>query len=386
MDVTRERLFTPRFFLMCGFSFAVFFSAFQLFPTAPFRIRELGGDTFAAGLFLACLTFASAVSAPFTGALADRFGLRRTLRVGAVALTGFSVGYAVLQDYRLVLALTAVHGVFWSAVLTASAAYMTGILPPTRRAEGIAYWGLASVVALAIGPTFGFWLYQFGWFTLCAVMGALNLVVAVVAWRLPKERPHAAQKASAGHGPLIEWRVLALSVTLMLYSYSYGAITSFAAMYGEAIGSAPKGLYLTVVGFAIIATRPFLGRIADRVGYVRLLVPCLALISVGLVVLVSGGSRARLVLSAVIFGAGYGTAYPVYAAYLLQRVDAARRGAAFGALIAAFDTGIGTGSLVTGWIIGVAGYQAGFGVAAALSALAIPYFFAVRGVLPARPE
>ena len=386
MDATRERLFTPRFFLMCGFSFAVFFSAFQLFPTAPFRIRDLGGDTFAAGLFLACLTFASAASAPFTGAMADRFGLRRTLRVGGVALTVFSVGYAVLQDYRLMLALTVVHGVFWSGVLTASAAYMTGILPPTRRAEGIAYWGLASVVALAVGPTIGFWLYQFGWFTLCAVMGALNLVVAVVAWRLPKERPHPHQEKSAGHGPLIEWRVLVLSATLMLYSYSYGAITSFAAMYGEASGSTPKGLYLTVVGFAIIATRPFLGRIADRVGYVRLLVPCLALISVGLVVLVGGGGRPRLILSAVIFGAGYGTAYPVYAAYLLQRVNAARRGAAFGALIAAFDTGIGTGSLVTGWIIGAAGYQAGFGVAAALSALAIPYFFAVRGVLPARPE
>ena len=386
MDATRERLFTPRFFLMCGFSFAVFFSAFQLFPTAPFRIRDLGGDTFAAGLFLACLTFASAASAPFTGAMADRFGLRRTLRVGGVALTVFSVGYAVLQDYRLMLALTVVHGVFWSGVLTASAAYMTGILPPTRRAEGIAYWGLASVVALAVGPTIGFWLYQFGWFTLCAVMGALNLVVAVVAWRLPKERPHPHQEKSAGHGPLIEWRVLVLSATLMLYSYSYGAITSFAAMYGEASGSTPKGLYLTVVGVAIIATRPFLGRIADRVGYVRLLVPCLVLISVGLVVLVGGGGRPRLILSAVIFGAGYGTAYPVYAAYLLQRVNAARRGAAFGALIAAFDTGIGTGSLVTGWIIGAAGYQAGFGVAAALSALAIPYFFAVRGVLPARPE
>jgi predicted MFS family arabinose efflux permease len=54
--------------------------------------------------------------------------------------------------------------------------------------------------------------------------------------------------------------------------------------------------------------------------------------------------------------------------------------------IAAFDTGIGSGSLVTGWIVGMAGYQAGFGVAAALSALAIPYFFAVRGVLPPRPD
>jgi MFS family permease len=385
MDVTRERLFTPRFLLMCGFSFAVFLSAFQLFPTAPFRIRDLGGDTFAAGLFLACLTFASAVSAPFTGAMADRFGLRRTLRVGGVALTVFSAGYAVLPDYRLMLVLTVVHGLFWSGVLTASAAYMTGILPPGRRAEGIAYWGLASVLALAVGPSIGFWLYQFGWFTLCVVMGLLNLFMAVIAWRLPKERPHLPHDESAGRGPLIEWRVLVLSGTLMLYSYSYGAITSFAAMYAEASGTTPRGIYLTAVGVAIIATRPFLGRIADRVGYVRLLVPCLALICAGLLVLVSGGSRPRQLLSAVIFGTGYGTAYPVYAAYLLQRVNAARHGAAFGALIAAFDTGIGTGSLMTGWVIAAAGYQAGFGAAAALSALAIPYFFAVRRVLPASP-
>jgi len=386
MDVTHERLFTPRFFLMCGFSFAVFLAAFLLFPTAPFRIRDLGGGTIAAGLFLACLTFASAVSAPFTGALADRFGLRRTLRVGGVALTLFSAGYAVLPDYRLMLGLTVVHGLFWSGVLTASAAYMTGILPPSRRAEGIGYWGLASVLALAVGPTIGFWLYHFGWFTLCVVMGLLNVCMAVVAWRLPRERPHPTHEGPAAQGPLIEWRVLVLSGTLLLYSYSYGAITSFAAMYAEASGSTPRGIYLTVVGLAIIATRPFLGRIADRAGYIRLLVPCLGLISAGLLVLVSGGSRPRQILSAVIFGTGYGTAYPVYAAYLLQRVSAARRGAAFGALIAAFDTGIGTGSLVTGWIVGVAGYQAGFGVAAAFSAFAIPYFFAVRGVLPARPD
>lgn len=386
MAAIRERLFTLRFFLMCGFSFTVFLSAFLLFPTAPFHIRDLGGSTFAAGLFLACLTFASAVSAPFTGAMADRVGLRRTLLAGGAALTLLAAGYAFLSDYRLMLGLTILHGFFWSGVLTASAAYMTGILPPGRRAEGISYWGLASVLALAIGPSVGFWLYHIGWVTLCAVMGLLNLMVALIAWRLPDERTHPDHEPGDRSGPLIEWRVLVLSGTLLLYSYSYGAITSFAAMFAEANGVTPRGVYLTAVGLAIIATRPFLGRVADRVGYVRLFVPCLVMISIGLLVLVGGGTRSRQVVSALLFGAGYGTAYPVYAAYLLQRVRAARRGAAFGALIAAFDTGIGTGSLVTGWMVGAFGYEAAFGAAAALSALAIPYFFGVRRVLPAPVE
>ena len=83
-------LFTGRFFLMCGFTFTVFLSAFQLLPTAPFHILDLGGSKFAAGLFLGLLTYSSAFSAPLTGGLADRVGKRRMLIVGSLAIAGFS--------------------------------------------------------------------------------------------------------------------------------------------------------------------------------------------------------------------------------------------------------------------------------------------------------
>ena len=53
-----ERLLTARFALMFSFSFTVFLSAFQLFPTAPFHILGLGGSQAEAGLFLGLLTYA----------------------------------------------------------------------------------------------------------------------------------------------------------------------------------------------------------------------------------------------------------------------------------------------------------------------------------------
>ena len=55
---------------MCGFSFTVFLSAFQLLPTAPFHILELGGGTSAAGLFLGpflTALWAVCIIGPFTG-------------------------------------------------------------------------------------------------------------------------------------------------------------------------------------------------------------------------------------------------------------------------------------------------------------------------------
>jgi predicted MFS family arabinose efflux permease len=61
-----------------------------------------------------------------------------------------------------------------------------------------------------------------------------------------------------------------------------------------------------------------------------------------------------------------------------------RRGAAFGAILAAFDSGIGIGSTTMGWVIQHYGYRAAFGVAAAISALALPYFLAMDRALRSR--
>ena len=103
--------------------------------------------------------------------------------------------------------------------------------------------------------------------------------------------------------------------------------------------------------------------------------PCLVLITAGLVLLAMATTRSGLILSAIVFGTGFGTAYPVFAAYVTHGVREDRRGAAFGAILAAFDTGIGTGSSSLGWLVANFGYGTAFGVAAALSALALPAFF-----------
>jgi MFS family permease len=375
MTGERERLFTPRFFVMCAFSFTVFLSAFQLLPTAPFRILALGGTKFAAGMFLGFLTYASAFSAPLTGALADRIGKRRMLVVCSLAIAGFSVAYALSHSYRVPLVLAFLHGIFWSGLLSASAAYITDIVPESRRAEGIGYWGLSTIVAIAVAPTIGFWVYGHGWTWLCVTTGALNLLMAAIAFRLPE--PHAPAWMGGERfftRRLLEWRVLVVSFALFLYSFGYGGITSFSALYADANHVVPKGIYFTVLALVILTTRPLCVPLGDRLGHKKVLLPSLVLIAIGLALLAMGGTRPWLIASAVVFGTGFGTAYPVFAAYVMRHVEPARRGAAFGGILAAFDTGIGSGSIALGWIIEHRGFPAAFATAAALAALSLPYF------------
>lgn len=365
-----DRLFGPRFFLMCGFTFTVFLSAFQLLPTAPFRILSLGGSEFVAGLFLGFLTYASAASAPFTGALADRAGKRPILIGASAALAVFSAVYAIVPSVTMMLSIVIVHGVFWSGLLTASSAYMIDIIPPHRRAEGIAYWGVSTLLAVAVAPSIGLWLFRFGWAAVCLSAAALNVAMAIIAWRMRES--HAGPHLPGG--PLLEWRVAVVSVTLFLYSFGYGGVTSFVALYATANSVTPPGTYFTVFAITTMLTRPLVGPLGDRVGHVRVLIPCLGLIVVAYAFLAVAGTRPWLVASAVIFGVGFGAAYPMFTAYVLQHVDERRRGAAFGGILAAFDTGIGTGSIAMGWIIHRYGFGAAYGTAACLASLSIPYF------------
>jgi len=367
-------LFTPRFFTMCAFSATVFVSAFLLLPTAPFRILSLGGSESQAGLFLGFLTFSSALTAPLTGAIADRVGKRRILIVCSLLIAAMQGAYALTETYQVLLLLVPVHGLFWSGLLSASAAYMTDILPESRRAEGIGYWGLSTLLGLAVAPSLGFLLLQRGWFWVCVTACGLNLLMTSIAYALVESVP----LRPVARGPLfarmVEWRVVAISLTLFLYSFGYGGVTSFSALYAERNGVAPKSIFLTALACVVAATRPFSGPLADRIGRKKVFVPSLVLIALGLLLLSLGGTRPLLLLAALVFGAGFGTAYPTYAAHVMDHVAPERRGAAFGGILLAFDTGIGTGSIATGWLIDHYGFGAAFGTAAALASLSIPYF------------
>jgi len=375
-----DRLLTPRFLIMCAYSFTVFVSVFQLLPTAPYHVIDLGGGTVAAGLFLGFLTYASAISAPFTGAIGDRIGQRRVLIVVSLILAVFTASYAVIQNYRVMLAVVIVHGVFWSALLAASGAYMTSSLPAARRAEGLGYWGLSSVLAIGAAPAIGFWMYRHGWAALCIEITILNLLMALIAWRLPDDHHgahgHDPETAGAAHASMhvIEWRVLLLSIGLALISFGYGGLTSFSALYADDLGISPRSLFLSAMAVSMLVARLTLGRSIDRLGHRWTLTKCLLVPPAGLALLAVANGGLSFALAAMLFGAGFGLMHPAYTAYVMNHVPFARRGAAFGAMLAAFDTGIGTGSSTMGWVIEHVGFRQAFALTAIIAALALPVF------------
>ena len=194
-----------------------------------------------------------------------------------------------------------------------------------------------------------------------------------IAISLP-EQPHGPHHESHESGPLLEWRVLVTSLTLFLYSFGYGGITSFAAMYADASGTTPKGIYLTALAIVVLCTRPFTGRLGDRWGYKRVFIPCLVMICLGLACLAVSGSRLlddRLGRSSSASGSEP-PIRPTSATSCAACRRAPRRRVRRDSR--RVRTGIGTGSTSIGWLIQRFGYRSAFAIAAGLSALALPYF------------
>jgi MFS family permease len=274
------------------------------------------------------------------------------------------------------LAVVVVHGFFWSGLLSASSAYMTSAIPEARRAEGLGYWGFASVTAIAVAPALGFWVFHHGWSVLCFEMLGLNLLMAIIAWRLPDDRlAHPSNLSNPSNpSPLVEWRVVVLSITLSLVAFGYGGLTSFSSLFADALGVTPRSVFLTGMAAAILAGRLTLGRKLDQIGHRRVFLMVMSTPALGLLALTMTQGRASMIAAGVIFGAGFGLMWPAYAAYVMRHVAANRRGAAFGAIIAAFDTGVGTGSSALGWLIHRFGFRVAFAAAAGLAALSLPYF------------
>ncbi len=368
-------LFTRRFFGLWLFAFITFFAAFQLLPAVPFRIMAIGGSKAQAGWFLSVYAFASALSAPLMGNLADHIGRKRMLMAASLLFIVFSLLYGVVRVVPLLLAIAIVHGSLWSGLMASASAIMSEFIPESRRNEGLAYWGLASTAAIALAPAAGLMIYEhFGWVVLCSELAGLSLLTFVWASRLPVVH----ETMPTAHSLRESWDPTTIrpALSLSVICFGYGGVTSYVAILSRERGLRPESLYFTIFALSIVVVRVFTSRLGDRLGPRAILYPSYAAIPISFAILSVATRQWQMVVSATLFGIGMGAAYPAFANFLLMNTDPKRRARTFGSIILAFDTGIALGSLCIGaigqrWSLGAA-----FAVAAGLSSLAIPIFMA----------
>jgi FSR family fosmidomycin resistance protein-like MFS transporter len=213
----------------------------------------------------------AAVSQPFFGALADRFGTRFTgVALGWTAVTFALVGF--VPSFPLLLLLACASGFGSGAFHPLAALDVRALLPAWRRSVGMSIYVTAGTIGVAIGPLVGILL-----FGALGVHGTGLLVIPGLAagsyllWRM---RANVRPARAAVRGGVISHQaipVLALAAVIgvmMSRSWTVNVFESFTPTWYAQLGYGPGfyGPLATTVVLASAVGTVGCGSLADRYG------------------------------------------------------------------------------------------------------------------------
>ncbi|MBB6731586.1 MFS transporter [Cohnella zeiphila] len=366
-----ERLWTNSFIGLTLTLFLLCFGFYLLLPTLPLHLRESGIDESRLGLLVGAFTLTAVVVRPAIGGLADRFGRRVFILTGLILFAIAMILYNWASGIVWLLLLRILHGGGWALSTTSIGTSITDVIPVRRRSEGMGWYGLSMSVSMAIGPIVGVWMvqsYSFRHLTVLAFGLSIASLLTALATRIPSVRSDSGHKAV-----FFEKTVLPISAAIFFMALTYGGITTFLPLFAESI-KFNSGTFFLVYAVALTLARPVAGKLADRYGEGRIMVPSFLLAILGLLVLSLSDGRAGAMVSAALYGIGFGSAQPALQAATLGLVSPKRRGVANASFFTAMDLGIGLGSMLLGFVSRLWGYPVLFAACAASGCLALIIF------------
>jgi MFS family permease len=351
-----EALFTRPFWLACGmhFSGAMALSLYILFPLF---VRSLGGSEFDIGLY-AGTTGAAAVAARVPlGFLLDSLGRRRVLALaGLLHVAAWAAFLTVVTLGAHLLVLVVAYGVASGSLFASYFTYASDIVPANRRAEGIAMFGIWGMLPNGLGPWLGeILIAREGFPIYFATAAGFALLSLGISQLLPETAArtgikHRDESSSARYVP---WRALLfLLSTTFMFGAAVNSIYTFLAPFAHAHGQSNVGSFFLSYALTAVAVRVLTGRLPDRLGLRRVLIPSLFLYAAGTLLLPH--------VERMMCGTGHGYAFPILNVLTVQQVNAAQRGRAVSWFTAMFDLGNTLANPLLGALAEWAGYSVMF--------------------------
>jgi len=347
-----ETLFSRNFILTSLSTFTLFSSFYFLLITLPIYIKKIGGTESEIGFIIGVFTISAVVLRPFIGQEVDRRGRKKILISGLLVFLVSMLLYNYTNSVTSLLLLRVFHGIGWGAATTAATTLIADIAPPKRRGEAMGIFGMSSNVAMAIGPVLSMILLVAYDFSILFLIGAgIALVSLLLAL------PICETTTSHPKTPLFSKEALFSSTLMFTVSLTYGSLVSFLSLFAQKQGITNPGIFFTVFAVTLILVRAFAGKISDKKGRKFVILPGLILIACGLFVLSTASSLSVFLMAALFYGLGFGFVHPSLMALLVDSVSEEGRGAAMGTFTAAFDLGIGMGSILLGFVLQYFGFQ-----------------------------
>lgn len=355
----------------------------MIVPILPTYAREFDASPATIGMLIASYSLAQLLLAPVVGRASDRWGRGPVI---AVTAAGGAVAYLALglAGSLLLVFIGRILSGACAASTAAAQGVVADVLPPERRAGGMAIVGAGIGLGIVLGPGIASLLVALGDarlpFFAAAVLCVINIVWALVALPRGAGTPSEGLKgrelrAFPGLLPL-----LALSGLIMV---GFSMIDSqFPLFTADRLGFAEveNGLLFMYVGVLIVLVQLTATRwLSSRIGEVTLIAVGALVLALGALLVPFTQDWWHVALPAALVAAGNATYAPTTMAALSRVTPQNRQGEIFG-LSQSVNAGARViGPLLGGWLFQQFAPSAPYFTAALVLALATVAAWSMRG-------
>lgn len=391
-------------------------SAYQMgkTPLLPLFAASLGASDVLLGLIVSVSTLTGMVTKPLFGLLSDRMGRRLWLLIGTLIFAGVPFLYRFIDTPGQLIAIRLLHGTataIYGPVTVAFVAERSG----QRKAERLGWFGMARSGGYIVGPALAGWLLlTFDPVAVFTLIGGISLLAFLPVALLRDNRPSTTgnRPPTTGDGqtttaharhtppparrsaqfaprpfafpasvPPAVWLSGGLEAAVFIATY---AIKAFLPVYALTAGysTAQIGLFFSLQEGALILLKPFGGRLADRLGYLRAVALGMTGLGLALPLLPSVASPAALLGIALAMGAAQALIFPATLALIAEQMPAGRVATGIGLAGSLQNAGKVAGPVLGGLLIAGLGYGGMFWLLAGVLILGAGLFFFIRQQRP----
>ena len=338
----------------------------MLMTGIPLYAIHLGGNNSISGLLFGLFMAAAILFRPLFGTLIDDKSRRMVLIIGCIISTVISLSYVLAFSIGILLLVRSLHGIGFSATTNASGTIVSDIVPRSRLAEGVGYFGLSNTLATAIGPALSLLLIQHYNFNVLFLAASIISFIALCCGFFidyEKKKPEPEDQLSEKKEKrrlsdvMFEKTALPTALVTIFIFIGMGAVMTFIPTYALSLGIEDVGLYYTFYSIALLFTRIIGGKLADVYGETVVIIPGMIIMALSFVLLAFATSLPAFVISGALYGLGLGFVDPILNAIMIKLCPPHRRGAGNSTLFTAKDIGGGVGAVIWGFISLNAGFR-----------------------------
>ena len=379
-----EKLWNANYWKVMTANFCLAFAFYLLTPLLPIYLSEhFGATKDLIGVVLSGYAVTALLVRPFSGYLADSFPRKKVLVISFFLYFAFFAGYLAAGTLLLFTIVRTLHGGPFGAASVANSTMAIDVLPSSRRAEGIGFYGISNNIATAIAPTAGIYLYQWTGnfdhlFWLAFLVAGIGLWADSTIKVRDRQLLHDRKALSLDRFFLLKgW---AIGVNAALFGTCYGVLSNYLAIYGkEEMGvTGGTGVFFLLFSLGLIGSRLFGVRSLRQGKLISNAVQGVIFASLGYLLFVACPNAVGYYGAPLLIGWGNGHFWPAFQNMIINVADKNERGTANSTLLTAWDLGLGLGILLGGLLSEHISYRFAFWTVACIHIIGALFFLVTR--------